>query len=160
MCQSPSAYVKEFSEEIGSEYAQKLFKACEEGSVTLVTSQWSVGESLASIDRKFRRREITRQQKEMGMLAIISKSVVLAQEGKLRMVPVKEGSVRSSWALISKHHLSADGALQLVSAIIGVSEIFLAADEFLLGAARSAGFECYNIEKDSEARSLLTRLRL
>jgi len=54
-----STFVKQFTEEKGSKVAHKLFTACENGEIELATSQWTIGESIAAIDKKFRRDEIT-----------------------------------------------------------------------------------------------------
>lgn len=50
-----SAYLKEFSQEAGSETISRIFTACERGETVLVTSQWTLSESIAAVDRKCRR---------------------------------------------------------------------------------------------------------
>ena len=58
-----SAYLKEFSPETGSETISKLFSACESGKVVLVTSQWTLSESIAAIDKKHRRVELSLEER-------------------------------------------------------------------------------------------------
>jgi len=73
---------------------------------------------------------------------------------------VREEQVRASWRFIGKHHLSADDALHILSSIISLAEVFVAADDFLLLAAKSEGFDAYNIERDDEAKGIIGKLGL
>lgn len=66
-----SAFVKEFSEEIGSEIAHRLFSMCEKGRIDLITSHWTIGESIAAVDRKFRRGELTEDQVDTIIVTLI-----------------------------------------------------------------------------------------
>ncbi|MCP8317116.1 MAG: type II toxin-antitoxin system VapC family toxin [archaeon] len=155
-----SAFIKNFSEEAGSSYIGKIFDACEEGKIIVITSQWTIGESLAAIDRKFRRKEIDEREREISMIKVLDSTIQLARIGKLKIVPVREEQVRASWRFIGKHHLSADDALHLLSSIISLTEIFVAADNLLLKAAKSEGFNTYNIEKEDEAKGIIEKFKL
>jgi len=155
-----SAFIKNLSEEAGSSYIGKIFGACEEGKIIIITSQWTIGESLAAIDRKFRRKEIDEREREISMIKVLDSTIQLARIGKLKIVPVREEQVRASWRFIGKHHLSADDALHLLSSIISLTEIFVAADNLLLKAAKSEGFNTYNIEKEDEAKGIIEKFKL
>jgi len=155
-----SAYIKQFSQEKGSSSIRKIFEASETGRLVIIISQWTIGESLAAIDRKFRRKEIDKKEKEFSMIKLFEITVRLSQTGSLRMVPVREEIVRASWPLISMYSLSADDALHLVSAALGLASIFVAADEYLLKAAGKEGFETYNVENKDEEERLLEKLQL
>ncbi len=85
-----SAFVKEFSEEIGSEIAHKLFTACENGKIELATSQWTIGESIAAIDRKFRRHEITEEQRELIVASLLGRTAHLVNNNYLIIVSLDE----------------------------------------------------------------------
>lgn len=153
------AYVKQFSREKGSEVIEKIFDACESKRLIIITSQWTIGESLAAIDRKFRIGEINDQEKEIGMSTLLENIADLSGKNLLTLIPTKPEFVSTSWRFVTERHLSAGDALQLFCATVGLSHILVAADDFLLSAARSEGFETYNIERDAEAKDLLNRLK-
>lgn len=79
-----SAFVKEFSEEIGSEIAHRLFSMCEEGRIDLITSYWTIGESIAAVDRKFRKRELTEDQMDTIIVTLIGRTTELLIRNILR----------------------------------------------------------------------------
>ncbi len=65
-----------------------------------------------------------------------------------------------SLEFVIQHHLSADDALHLFSAVISSCRIFVAADKLLVEVAKEANLQGFNIEKYSEQQSLLRRLNL
>lgn len=155
-----SAYIKEFSKEKGSQVIEKIFSAYEKGNVDLVSSQWTVGESIAAIDRKHRRGEITQDELQETVDAVIRRSYEFSQKENFTIVPVKPELVTASFRYITAHHVSADDALHIFSAVVGLGEIFIAADSYLIQAVRKEGFEGYNVEDEKDAQTLLNRLRV
>jgi len=153
-----SAFVKEFSEEIGSEVVHKLFIACENGKIELATSQWTIGESIAAIDRKFRRNEITEEQRDLIVTSLLGRTAHLANTNYLIIVSLDEKVVTASWKYITSDHLSADDALQLLSFVITGSETFLASDKYLLDAIKQEAVDCYNIEDEKDAAKIIKTL--
>lgn len=143
-----SAFVKEFSEEIGSKVVHKLFIACENGKIELATSQWTIGESIAAIDRKFRRNEITEEQRDAIITTLLGRITHLANKNNLIIIALHESVVTASWKYITSDHLSADDAVQLLSCIVAESDAFLASDKYLLDAIKQEGIDCYNIEDE------------
>lgn len=153
-----SAYIKEFSREKGSEPVEKIFEAYSEGKIDIATSQWTIGESVAAIDRKKRRGEITDEEMRDCMASVLGRSYELAQNEKFNIVPVRPELVTASLKYVTIHHISADDALQLFSAIVSLCEIFVAADVHLVNAAKKEGFESYNIETTEDAETLLQKI--
>lgn len=153
-----SAFVKEFSEELGSEVAHKLFIACENGKIELATSQWTIGESIAAIDRKFRRNEITEEQRDLIVTSLLGRTAHLANKNYLIIVSLDEKVVTASWKYITSDHLSADDALQLLSFVITDSETFLASDKYLLDAIKQEAVDRYNIEDEKDAAKIIKTL--
>ncbi len=155
-----SAYIKGFSKEKGSEATTKIINACEKGKLELVISQWSLGESLAAIDRKFRAGLMSQKEMSTTIASILKKSAELARSGRMFIVLTRPELVTASWSLVIKRHLSADDALQLFSSIVSLCEAFVAADQHLLEAARDEGFDGYNVENEEDCRRLIKRLKL
>jgi predicted nucleic acid-binding protein len=58
---------------------------------------------------------------------------------------------------ILSHHISTDDTLQLVSCIVSLSPIILAADKSLIRAAKREGLKAFDVKNDGE-RERLRRL--
>ena len=153
-----STFVKQFSEEKGSEVAHKLFIACESGEIELITSQWTIGESIAAMDRKFKRNEITEEGRDITVTTLIDESERLAKKQSLIVVPLNEKVISASWPYITSNHLSADDALHLLSFIMTTSEAFLVSDKYLLETIRKEGIDGYNIEDENDAIKVIKML--
>ena len=52
------------------------------------------------------------------------------------------------------HHISTDDALQLVSCIVSLSPIILAADKSLIRAAKWEGLKAFDVENSGERERL------
>ena len=155
-----SAYVKEFSEEKGTETVRKIFNACEAGKVNIVTSLWTLSESIAAVDRKFRRGEISLDDNEITIATIIERSILLARKGSLFLVMPRAELMVASWRLIVSKHVSADDALQLFSSIVSLCTIFIAADDLLVRIAKEEELESFNIEEEKDCKRLRAKLKL
>ncbi len=158
ICLDSSAYIKEFSREKGSEAVEKIFEVYSKGNLDIATSQWTIGESIAAIDRKQRRGEITDNEMRDNIASVLGRSYELAQNAKFNIIPVRPELVTASLKYVTAHHFSADDALHLFSAIVSLSEIFVAADSRLVKAAKKEGFESYNIETTEDAETLLQKI--
>jgi predicted nucleic acid-binding protein len=154
-----SAYVKAFSKEKGSEYVTTILDHANKGNLEAITSQWTIGESLAAVDRNYRRKEIKLNERETIVATLMERTMDLVSKGKLMMVYTKQDLVSSSWRLIAERHLSADDALHLF-AIVGLCDAFISSDAYLLEAAKQVGFDSYNMEDSAEFRRLTAKLRL
>lgn len=149
-----SVYLKAFSDEKGTETVSKLFKACKSGRLYLVASQWTLSESMAVIDRKYRRGEMDLEERKTVIATLLNETIKLAESGNFILVPVNSQLVQASWRIILERHVSADDALHLISGIVTLCEIFISADDYLLRRAEEEGFECYDIENDTDCKKL------
>ena len=149
-----SAYLKEFSQEKGSKTISRIFSACERGEVVIVTSQWTLSESIAAVDRKCRRGEINPDERDTVIATILEKTMELVRKDNLVLVPVTSQFVQASWQIILERHVSADDSIHLVSALVTLSEIFVAADDYLIERAREEGFDSYHVEEMTDCKKL------
>ena len=153
-----SAFLKRFNEEKGSSVAVKLFSACENGEIELATSQWTIGETIAAIDKKLRRDEITEEVRDANIKSLLELTGKLAHKKFLMIIPLDQNVVSASWKYITSDHLSADDALQLLSFMIINSEAFLASDKYLLENIKQEGINGYNIEDENDATEIIRML--
>ncbi|WP_456330294.1 type II toxin-antitoxin system VapC family toxin [Archaeoglobus sp.] len=149
-----SAYLKEFSQEKGSKTISRIFSACERGEVVIVTSQWTLSESIAAVDRKCRRGEINPDERDTVIATILNKTMELVRNDNLVLVPVTSQLVQASWRVILERHVSADDSIHLVSALVTLSEIFVAADDYLIERAREEEFDSYDVEELADCKKL------
>ncbi|RLI78906.1 hypothetical protein DRP07_10620 [Archaeoglobales archaeon] len=155
-----SAYLKEFSQETGSETIFKIFSACEKGEIVIVTSQWTLSESIAAVDRKQRRGEISLDERDAVVATVLDKTMKLVRKDSLVLVPVTSQLVKTSWRIILERHVSADDSIHLLSALVTLSEIFVAADDYLIERAKEEGFDSYDVEEMTDCKKLEETLEL
>lgn len=153
-----SAYMKEFTREKGSDTIARLFNLCERGQIKIFTSEWTINESIAAIDRKFRRNEITLDGRDESIHALLRKTRELSLTTNLVLIRVESNVLRPSISLITEQHLSADDSLQLFSAMITAVDVFASADSRLNEAASSKGIQSFNVEEEKEVAALLSLL--
>lgn len=65
----------------------------------------------------------------------------------MEIYEVKNTIVRASWDLILSYHLSAIDAIQVITAQRSNSDLFLAADKYLLSQADVIGLNTCDVEK-------------
>lgn len=155
-----SAYVKRFARtgEKGSETVGKIFNACRSGKLNIVTSLWTLGEGIAAIDKKQRRGEMSQEDAETSIATLWNETTGLAERELLILVIPTGGLIIASWRCIRLKNVSADDALQLISAMTALSNIFVSADSRLVRAASEMGLESYNIEEDQDSTRLEGKL--
>jgi len=73
----------------------------------LVTSQWALSESIAAIDKKHGRGELS-LDRGLVTATLLNKTMELAKKGNLILVPIKPQLVQASWRIILERHVSAD----------------------------------------------------
>lgn len=66
-----SAFLKEFSEEPKSEIVHRIFEMCRERKVTIVTSRWTINESVAALDKKRKMGEITDSERDQVIFTML-----------------------------------------------------------------------------------------
>ena len=146
-----SAFVKEYHNEEGSAYVHEIFRKAKEGEVKLVTSLWTISETINVLDKHKRRKEIADEEFEIVIGAIFSDILDLEESGALEVIDLDTDFVKMSWEMIIKEHLSAADALHLVTALNKKVTGFLAADRKLVKVAKKKGLQAINVEEVSVA---------
>ncbi len=141
-----SAFVKRYSKERGSEAINRVFESEHE----LATSHWTLAETVAAIDKKVAKKQITKDERDLAISVVFSdildKNIIFTKLADEFLYPVTEK--------ILEHHLSADDALQLFSCMVSLSPILLAADKALLKAAKKEGIDVIDMEKEDDIERL------
>ncbi len=149
-----SAFLKEFSEEPKSEIIHRIFELCSEGRIIIVTSRWTINESIAALDKKHTKGEMTDSERDQVIFALLRRVEELIDKGQIFAISLTNDVARFSTAIITDKHLSADDALHLYSAIVGKCDALVLADNRFAKLAKDGGdFEIFNIsDEDSYAR--------
>lgn len=142
-----SALVKKYCPEIGSVFIKKIFSM---KTIERVTSEWSLLEIVAAIDKKVLKRQITLDERDEALTIFLSD----IQLFRITFVKFTSEFLRPTSTLIVKHHISAADGLHLFSAIASISPVLLAADKALIKAAKDEDIEAYNMEDKADIQKL------
>ena len=158
-----SVFLKEFSEEPNSEIIHRIFEMCRQRKVTIVTSRWTINESIAALDKKHNRGEITDFERDQVIFTMLRKVEELIEEGQIFAISLSNDVARFSTAIITDKHLSADDALHLYSAIVGKCDALVLADNRFAKLAKDGGdFKVFNILDENNyvrLEAFLTNIR-
>lgn len=125
-----SVFLKRFNEENGSDIIRKIFAKCQESKITLVISQWTLGESISTLDRACRRRILSFDEMNSLVIEMLLLIQELQRRGHLVLIEIDSELITQSWAFIRFNHLSADDSLHAICAMIGKSDVFLMEDDY------------------------------
>ena len=138
--------MKKFSEESKSEIIHRIFEMCREGKVTIVTSRWTINESIAALDKKHKKGEITIFDRSQVIFTILRRVDELIVRNQIFATRLTNEVLQSSTIIITDKHLSADDALHLFSAILGRCDALVLADNRFASLAKDGeDFEIFNI---------------
>jgi len=143
-----SAFFKEYHDEEGSDHLHDIFEQAKNGWVILCISILTISEVLNGLDKIRKRRVISDSECQIIADVILSDIVELAEQGNMEVYEVKNSTIRASWDLILKNHLSAIDAIQVITAHESGADIFLAADRYLLSQMQNIGLKTWNVEEN------------
>jgi predicted nucleic acid-binding protein len=127
-----SVYVKAFTQEFGTETISQLFQLAYDKRIQILLSVWAINETIGAVDRKYRRKEITEQQKGTIIATIFDRAIKWSEEhSDVAFVPLHPIIVDNSRDFIVKLHISPDDAIHLYTAFIKRCEYFICHDEKL-----------------------------
>ena len=150
-----SALIKRYTQEVNSDLVSRLF---EDKTVLLFASVWAINESIAAFDRKVAKRQVSLQDRDRAISALLKEATQHTGDNRFAQLPISEDLLLQSTHLIIKHHISADDALHLATALSASVDCLVAGDKRLVEAARVEGLESYNLEIDSDAALLRQKL--
>jgi len=142
-----SAYVKEYHDESGSELVHSVFDGAKNGNALLITSLWTISETINTIDRHFMRHELNKEEYNNVLGAIFTDMFEMLDNKNLKIVDIDTNLVKMSWEYISSEHLSAADSLHLVTAMKSNADVFYAADKKLIGVARKRNLNAVDVEE-------------
>jgi predicted nucleic acid-binding protein len=145
-----SAWVKRYLGEVGSLEIDLVFKKAIEGSHTLVSSFWNVGECLGVFVKRRRRGELRDEEFGTVLRNFISETVDLVERGSLLLVPASNKLLEDCWKIILENDLYQADALQIQTARAERCDFIITADEQLAEAAKRLGVGTISIEKSED----------
>lgn len=146
-----SAFLKEFSEESKSEIIHRIFEMCRAGKITIITSRWTINESTAALDKKYKKGEITTFERDQVIFTILRRVDELIERNQIVATRLTNEVLQSSTVIVTDKHLSADDALHLFSAILGKCDALVLADNRFANLAKDGeDFEIFNILDEND----------
>lgn len=128
---------------------------CKERKVTIITSRWTINESIAALDKKHKKGEITDSERDQVIFTMLRRVEELIEKGQIFAISLTNDVARFSTAIIIDKHLSADDSVHLYSAIIGRCDALVLADNRFARLAKDGGdFEIFNILDGKDYRRL------
>ena len=149
-----SAFIKRYAQEKNSDLVVTIFQII---SLITVTSSWTINETVAGLDKKVAKKQMRREEADKAIQMLVSKSSEVSID-RCVSIMITHSLLARSTNLIIKHHISADDALHLASALMVGVDLLIAGDKRLIEAARAEGIESYNVEIDADAQLLRRKL--
>ncbi len=136
---------------------------CRQRKITIVTSRWTINESIAALDKKYKKGEMTDSDRDQVIFVMLRRVEELVDRNQIFAVRLTNEVIQPSTAIITDKHLSADDALHLYSASVGKCDALVLADNRFASLAKDGGdFEIFNILDSSDYKRLddfLTSIR-
>ena len=141
-----SAVIKRYVRESGSERIRDLYRSTYLGNTVLVFSLWNIGEILGVLDKAQRLQRISEEQHSEAIGRFAEETARLRKIGRLRLIPVTERILETSWNFITSQHIYAVDAVQIVSAAESKCDEFLTGDRKLHSVSLSSGLNSQYVE--------------
>ena len=158
-----SAVVKEFSREIGSDLIDKLTTKAREGIIQIVSSVWAINESIAVIDRKFRKGELNQIEVQTIIATFAERVKSSSETSNFRFAYLDHKIVSESRFLINELHISPDDALHLYTCWSCDCQYFVIHDKKIVSNLKSQeyqDFEIVDLGNEQDRINLESKLEL
>lgn len=133
-----SALIKEFISELGSDLIDKVVAAAREQRIQIVSSIWSINETLSVIDRLSRQKDERTKKAKLtkaeiqGIIATIAERINSSnQQADFFFTPIDHAIVVNSRELIDTCHISPVDALHVYTGWVYDCAYFLVHDKKL-----------------------------
>ena len=138
-----SALVKEFVSEIGSDLIDKIGAVAVNKQVQVITSVWSINETIAVIDRLSRRprNPLTKIEKQEIMATLAQRIKNSSERAAFKFAPMEHRIIANSRILIDQLHVSPDDAVHLYTAFIFDCQYFLVHDDKIVSKLKDDPIE-------------------
>jgi predicted nucleic acid-binding protein len=165
-----SAVIKEFVVEKGSELIDKITNAARNQKLQIVSSAWSINESIAVIDRLSRQKfeetgnpKLSTHEKQEIISTFVERVSESDEKSNFFFAPIAHEIVSKSRVLIDGYHISADDALHVYTAYIFDCTFFLIHDHKTVNRIKKGlenDMKVIDLGEDSDLEYVASELRL
>lgn len=145
-----SAIVKRYAREAGTPAVSHLYRRAATGRSRLCFSEWNVGETLGSLQKKARMAGRL-QGFQRAKARLHGEIASLTSLGVVVIAPVESRLLREAWAILERRLLYAADALQIATAKDQRCDYFATADEELHDAAVAEGVKALHVVREQAA---------
>jgi predicted nucleic acid-binding protein len=165
-----SAVIKEFVLEKGSELIDKITNAARDQKLQIVSSVWSINESIAVIDRLSRQKfeetgnpKLSTREKQEIISTFVERVLGSDENSNFFFAPIAHEIVSKSRVLIDGYHISADDALHVYTAYIFDCTFFLIHDYKTVNRIKKGlekDIKVIDLGEDSDIQYVTSELKL
>jgi predicted nucleic acid-binding protein len=160
-----SALLKEFYTEVGLDLIDKLASNAKQGKLQIISSIWSINESVAAVDRKYRKGEMNDSDVQTIIATLTDRIITSTEQGSFIFKRLSHAIISNSLILISIFHISPSDALHLQTAFSEDCDYFVVHDNELVKRVLSSGYkfegiEIVNLGVTSDRQNLIARLQI
>ncbi len=165
-----SAVIKEFVLEKGSELIDRITNAARDQKLQIVSSVWSISESIAVIDRLSRQKseetgkpKLSTHEKQEIISTFVERVLESDENSNFFFAPIAHEIVSKSRILIDGYHISADDALHVYTAYIFDCTFFLIHDHKTVNRIKKGlenDMKVIDLGQDSDIQYVTNELRL
>ncbi len=137
--------------ERGSLALDHLFSRADSQKLRVAFSTWNIGEVMGVLNKRYQRRDLTRDEFSLALQNFASDVPRMMRTGSLELLPVSQTILTESLRILLEEHIYQADALQIASCMKSASELFVAAEESLVRAAKKQGLKALNPEKEEES---------
>lgn len=150
-----SALVKRYVQEPGTVAVDVIFDRASNGSLSIATSAWNIGEALGVFDYRRVRRLLTEREFHVATRSLASEFARLLRTRALQIYPVRTSLLMEAWPLVLSQHLYQADALQIATCNNSQTRVLITSDGLLRRASEEVGLKALDPEKqESEVRAL------
>jgi len=150
-----SALVKRYIQEPGTVAVDVIFDRASDGSLTIATSAWNMGEAFGVFNHRRVRKLLTEHEFRVAVQSLIGEFLRLIGTGALQVHPVRVSLLMETWPLVLSQHLYQADALQIATCNGSQSKVLITSDERLRRASEEVGLRALDPHKqESDVRGL------
>ncbi|MGH9876799.1 MAG: type II toxin-antitoxin system VapC family toxin [Nitrososphaerales archaeon] len=145
-----SAIVKRYVEEPGSVSVKAVYKKADVSEALLIFSLWNVGEVLGVLDSYMKRNLLSSESLARSLNDFAGETLRLTKLMTLEVLPLTFDLLSEACKIVLQYHIYQADAIQIVAAKSQETDIFLSADQRLLGVVVQENMNAMNVELEEE----------
>lgn len=160
-----SALLKEFTQEIGSDLVDTIIAEARQGRFEIITSEWSINETVAVMDKKVRREELSQVEGQTIIATLVERIKDSSASSYFQYAPLGKAIIANARMATSEFHISATDAIHWYTGFIYDCDYFVVHDSKFVNRLKEHQSDYPNpmtidLESDKDRKYLRSELAL